>query len=167
MLVFRGTEVYPGDGPDVDALLKSADVAMYSAKEQGRNTYRFYSHELNARALERLDMERDLHRALERREFHLNYQPLVEAPGGKVVGVEALLRWRHPQRGLVPPLEFVPFAEKTTSPVGRSVAGGTPATVAVNVTFVPAPDGFSDETSEQEVASAVITPLVLLAKVTL
>ncbi len=106
-----GIAVYPADGTDVDALLKSADVAMYSAKEQGRNNYQFYSRELNARALERLDLERDLHRALERREFHLNYQPLVEAPGGKVVGVEALLRWRHPQRGLVPPNAFIPIAE--------------------------------------------------------
>jgi EAL domain-containing protein (putative c-di-GMP-specific phosphodiesterase class I) len=84
---------------------------MYRAKEQGRNNYQFYSSELNARALERLDMERDLHRALERNEFHLDYQPLVDAPTGTVVGVEALLRWRHPQRGLVPPDTFIPVAE--------------------------------------------------------
>jgi diguanylate cyclase len=118
-----GIALYPGDGTDVEALLKSADAAMCSAKEQGRNNYQFYSRELNARALERLEMERDLHRALERQEFHLDYQPLIDAPTGMVVGVEALLRWRHPERGLVAPGTFIPVAEHTglIVPIGKWV----------------------------------------------
>jgi diguanylate cyclase (GGDEF)-like protein/PAS domain S-box-containing protein len=108
-----GIAVHPEDGGDVDTLLRNADVAMYSAKDSGRNNYKFYSSELNARALERLGLERDLHRALERGEFRLHYQPVVDAPSGTVIGVEALLRWQHPERGLIPPVTFIPIAEQS------------------------------------------------------
>ena len=108
-----GIAVYPDDGGDVDALLKSADVAMYAAKDDGRNGYRFYSRELNAAASERLELERDLHRVLERNELELHYQPQVDAASGRVTGVEALLRWNSPERGLVPPGKFIPIAEQT------------------------------------------------------
>lgn len=108
-----GIALYPADGTDIDTLLKNADAAMYHAKDLGRNNYQFYSRELNARAMERLTLERDLHRALERNEFMLHYQPQVDFASGCVTGVEALLRWNHPQRGLVPPGQFIPIAEQT------------------------------------------------------
>jgi diguanylate cyclase (GGDEF)-like protein/PAS domain S-box-containing protein len=118
-----GIAIHPDDGGDVDTLLKNADVAMYYAKDVGRDTYKFYSSELNARALERLHLERDLHRALERRELLLHYQPQIDAQTGRVSGVEALLRWNHPERGLVPPGQFIAIAEQTglIAPIGAWV----------------------------------------------
>ena len=118
-----GVAVYPEDGADVDTLLKNADVAMYNAKDVGRNNYKFYSSQLNARALERLTLERDLHRAQERGELLLHYQPQVESATGQVTGVEALLRWNHPERGLVSPAQFIPIAEQNglIVPIGEWV----------------------------------------------
>jgi len=108
-----GISLFPDNGEDVDALMKSADSAMYHAKEMGRNNFQFFSPALTAIATERLEIERDLRRALENQEFELHYQPQVCASNGKVCGVEALIRWRHPQRGLIPPLKFIPVAEET------------------------------------------------------
>jgi len=108
-----GIAVYPEDGEDVDVLLRNADIALYAAKEEGRNRYRFFSEKMNSRMLERLAIESDLRKALERDELLLHYQPQVESLTGKVIACEALVRWDHPERGLVPPLDFIGIAEET------------------------------------------------------
>ncbi|MDB5867666.1 MAG: response regulator receiver modulated diguanylate cyclase/phosphodiesterase, partial [Betaproteobacteria bacterium] len=108
-----GITVYPNDSEDQDALIRNADVAMYRAKERGRNNYQFYTPELNRRTREMLNMESELRRALERDEFVMHYQPKVSLVTGQITGVEALLRWRHPERGLVPPGDFIPLLEET------------------------------------------------------
>jgi diguanylate cyclase (GGDEF)-like protein/PAS domain S-box-containing protein len=108
-----GISLYPGDGEDSASLLKNADAAMYRAKDLGRDNYQFYSAEMSARSFERLTLENSLHHALARNEFELYYQPQRDARHGKTPGVEALLRWHHPDFGLVSPLEFVPLLEDT------------------------------------------------------
>jgi diguanylate cyclase (GGDEF)-like protein/PAS domain S-box-containing protein len=108
-----GIAIYPDDGKDAEALLRHADLAMYHAKEQGRNNSQFFQPQMNTQAAERQSLEHDLHHALERHEFVLHYQPKVNLQTGMVTGVEALIRWRHPQRGLVPPAKFIPIARKS------------------------------------------------------
>jgi diguanylate cyclase (GGDEF)-like protein len=108
-----GIAVFPDDGDDPEVLLRNADVAMYHAKEQGRNNYQFYSRSLGARTYTRLTLERDLRQALERGEFQLHYQAQLDLASWAVVGLEALLRWAHPRLGLVPPATFVALAEET------------------------------------------------------
>jgi diguanylate cyclase (GGDEF)-like protein len=106
-----GLSVYPDDGLNASALLKTADTAMYQAKDMGRDTYRFFAPVMNARAVERQAIEEGLRRALEREEFMLHYQPKICLRTGAIIGAEALLRWAHPVRGLVPPSQFIPVAE--------------------------------------------------------
>ena len=108
-----GISVYPSDGDSADQLLKHADVAMYHAKEQGRNGYQFYSQSIHKLALERFSLERDLRKALEGNGFHLEYQPKVALKDQSLTGAEALVRWNHPQRGRVSPADFIPLAEET------------------------------------------------------
>ncbi|MBN1981080.1 MAG: EAL domain-containing protein [Chitinivibrionales bacterium] len=108
-----GISLYPADGKDVDTLFKNADIAMYYAKEHGKNNFQFYSQTMNAASLERLTMANELHRALERNELVLYYQPKIDLEQRNVTGMEALIRWNHPIKGLVTPSEFIPLAEET------------------------------------------------------
>jgi diguanylate cyclase (GGDEF)-like protein len=143
-----GISIYPDDGQDAETLLKNADAAMYHAKENGRNHYEFFKTEMNARAVQRQATEASLRDALERQEFVLHYQPKINFHNGTIVGVEALIRWQHPERGLLLPAQFVPVAEDCglILPIGRWVLRTTclqarawlqmglpPITVAVNI----------------------------------
>ena len=107
-----GIALSPQDGNELSQLMKNADTAMYHAKDRGKNNFQFYQADMNASALERLELESDLRHALEQQEFTLYYQPQFSGDGKRLTGAEALLRWRHPRRGLVPPSEFIPVLEE-------------------------------------------------------
>lgn len=115
-----GISIYPHDGQDLETLLKNADTAMYRAKEIGRNTFQFYAAEMNTATLDRLLMESNLRRALAQNEFILQYQPLVNLRTGVIIGVEALIRWLHPELGMIMPDRFIHVAEETglINPIG-------------------------------------------------
>jgi diguanylate cyclase (GGDEF)-like protein/PAS domain S-box-containing protein len=146
-----GIVTYPDDGTDAETLMKHADFAMYHAKDAGRNNYQFFELDMTERAVERQCLENGLHHALERREFELYYQPKMNLATGAVIGVEALIRWRHPERGLVSPAQFIPIAEECgfIVPIGRWAlreacrqgrawqhAGLEPVRIAVNISAV-------------------------------
>src|SRR6266481_5769562 len=146
-----GISVYPQDGQDAETLIKNADTAMYHAKESGRNNFQFFKAEMNLKAVERQSLESSLRCALEREEFLLHYQPKVNLDTGEITGVEALIRWQQPDRGLLQPAQFVPIAEDCglIVQIGRWVlreacrqarawqnAGLPPLPIAVNVSAV-------------------------------
>ena len=143
-----GIALYPLDGADSDSLLKNADAAMHYAKGQHKNNYQYYNGKMNTSALQRMTLESNLHRALERDEFALYYQPKIDATSGLIVGAEALIRWHHPDLGVLSPTEFIPLAEESglIIPIGEWVirsactqtrrwheAGFTTMQVAVNM----------------------------------
>jgi diguanylate cyclase (GGDEF)-like protein len=143
-----GIAMYPSNGSDLQTLTRNADMAMYLAKEDGKNGFRFFSREIKAQSIERLTLESALRRAAERNQFALHYQPKVDIESGQITGVEALLRWNHPDFGMVPPAQFIPLAEETglIVPIGRWVLqeacaqnmawqrrGLLPVTMAVNL----------------------------------
>ena len=145
-----GISVYPNDGDDTEALVKHADVAMYQAKAGGRNSFRFYQPAMQEAATHRLSLQSELRRAVERSEFVVHYQPIVDLHSGRTVAAEALLRWQHPLRGLVAPNEFVPIAEETglIAQIGRWVLeracldlagwrGATGVDIDMNVNVAP------------------------------
>jgi diguanylate cyclase (GGDEF)-like protein/PAS domain S-box-containing protein len=146
-----GIVTYPEDGTDVETLMKKADLAMYHAKQTRHDSYQFFKPEMNARAIERQSLEDSLHYAIERQELVLHYQPKFNLATGGIIGAEALIRWRHPQRGLVPPGQFISIAEECglIVPIGRwvlreacrqarawQIAGLPPLCVAINVSAV-------------------------------
>ncbi len=107
-----GVALYPVDGKDLDSLLKSADIAMYEAKGRGKNNYQYFQQSMNVATIERLSMEARLRKALDQDEFVLYYQPQIDIRTGTIIGMEALLRWQHPDRGIILPDEFIPLAEE-------------------------------------------------------
>ncbi|OKO89478.1 diguanylate cyclase [Bradyrhizobium sp. NAS80.1] len=176
-----GIAMYPANGSDAQTLTKNADMAMYLAKEDGKNGYRFFSKEVKTQSIERLSLESALRRALEREQFSLNYQPKVDMETGQITGVEALLRWTHPDLGNVSPAQFIPLAEETgvIVPIGRWVLneacaqamawqrrGLLPVSMAVNLS----PRQFADEHLLQDVDEALaasgMSPVLLQLEVT-
>jgi len=171
-----GVAMFPDHGADVHSLTKSADTAMYLAKEDGKNNFRFFAMEVKMQSIERLTLENCLRHALEREEFSLHYQPKVDLATGQITGVEALLRWTHPEHGMLPPGQFIPLAEETglIVPIGRWVlteacaqnmawqrCGLRPVSMAVNLS----PRQFSDENLLHDIDEALAAsgmPAVLL-----
>ena len=162
-----GIAMYPSDGTDMQTLTKNADMAMYLAKEDGKNGFRFFTKEFKTQSIERLTLESALRRALERDQFTLHYQPKVDMASGQITGVEALLRWNHPDLGTVSPGQFIPLAEETglIVPIGRWVLkeacaqnmawqrrGLRPVTMAVNLS----PRQFADPHLLHDVDEALL-----------
>ena len=161
-----GIAMFPSDGADEQALMKNADIAMYAAKEEGKNTHKFYSAEANVHSFERLALESGLRRGLEHNEFQLHYQPKVDLHTGRITGMEALVRWQHPELGMVPPGQFIPLAEESglIVPLGRWVlkhacaqnvawqrAGLPPLCISVNLSARQ----FADEDLLADIAGAL------------
>jgi EAL domain-containing protein (putative c-di-GMP-specific phosphodiesterase class I) len=158
--------MYPSDGVDAQTLTKNADMAMYLAKEDGKNGFRFFTKEIKAQSIERLTLESALRRALDRNQFELHYQPKVDMATGQITGVEALLRWTHPGLGVLSPMQFIPLAEETglIVPIGRWVLkeacvqnmawqgrGLRPISMAVNLS----PRQFVDDNLLQDIDEAL------------
>jgi diguanylate cyclase (GGDEF)-like protein len=176
-----GVAVYPDDGNDFDTLLKKSDTAMYQAKESGRNTYRFHTEQMNLDAIEHLRMRNGLRRALEHNEFELHYQPQFSLASGKIIGAEALIRWHHPDLGMVTPERFISIAEDSglIVPIGEWVlkeackqavawcrAGFPDLLIAVNLSAVQFKRGDVEESVKQALAESGLNPAWLELELT-
>ncbi len=176
-----GVALFPDDGQDFESLAKKADMAMYQAKEVGRNTYRFFDAAMHAEATDHLMIRSGLRRALERGEFTLHFQPQIDLRDGRLVGAEALLRWQHPDHGLLPPGRFIPIAEDSglIVPIGEWViqqacrqakrwedAGLPSFVVAVNLSAVQFRRGNVEQTIQQALAESGLSPARLELELT-
>ena len=176
-----GIAMYPADGDDAQALTKNADMAMYLAKEDGKNGFRFFSRDVKVQSIERLTLETALRRALEREQFSLHYQPKIDMASGQITGVEALLRWEHPELGMVSPMQFIPLAEETglIVPIGRWVLkeacaqnmawqrrGLRPVSMAVNLSPRQFADAHLLRDVDEALAASGMSPVLLQLEVT-
>ncbi len=176
-----GVATYPADGTDFESLRKKADMAMYRAKEAGRNTYRFFDEAMNSEAVEHLVIRNGLRRALERKELRLHYQPQIDLSSGQVIGAEALLRWQHPELGLVAPGRFIHIAEESGMivPIGEWVlhtaceqavawqrAGLPPLLMAVNLSAVQFRRGNVEQSVTQALTQSGLDPALLELELT-
>jgi len=176
-----GIAMYPSDGSDVQTLTKNADMAMYFAKEDGKNGFRFFTKETRTQSIERLTLETALRRALDRSQFALHYQPKVDIATGQITGVEALLRWTHPELGVLPPMQFIPLAEETglIVPIGRWVLkeacaqnmawqrrGLRPISMAVNLSPRQFVDAHLLQDIDEALAASGMSPVLLQLEVT-
>jgi diguanylate cyclase (GGDEF)-like protein len=172
-----GIAIAPEDGDDSGTLLRNADLALYRAKEAGRGTYAFFEQSLNERAQQRRQLESDLRLALERGEFELYYQPLFDLESNRICSFEALLRWKHPRRGLISPVDFIAVAEETglIVPIGawalRQACGEAaswpkPIRIAVNASSVQVHRGGFQETILQALAASGLEPARLEIEIT-
>jgi diguanylate cyclase (GGDEF)-like protein len=176
-----GISIFPDDGGDSEVLIKHADTAMFSAKENGRNQWQFFTPEMNRRAVERLSTESDLRIALKKEQFFLEYQPQLELSTGKIVGAEALIRWRHPEKGVIPPNQFIHVAENIGEiiPIGEWVLrtacaqakkwqaqGIPPMTMGVNISAVQLRHGSLLSTIKKVLDETGLAPEYLELEVT-
>jgi EAL domain-containing protein (putative c-di-GMP-specific phosphodiesterase class I) len=176
-----GIAAFPGDGADAEALIGAADAAMYRAKQGGRNAFQFYTAEINQRSRARTQLGGELRRALERDEFPLFYQPKVDLTTRAMTGAEALLRWKHPERGLVSPAEFIPVLEETGLIVAAGdwvlrracadlkawrAAGRNVVPVAVNLSARQFRDQGLDRHIQELVAAAGVDPRLIELEIT-
>lgn len=176
-----GITVYPTDGNSADQLLKNADMAMYAAKEKGKNSYQFFDKAMSQRILEKAAMEKSLRYAIKNNELDVYYQPMLDVKTGKVVEIEALLRWKHPQKGLLSPFDFIPIAEETglIIPIGEWVLrtacrqnkiweqnGYFPCSIAVNISAVQLQNRDFVETVKKVLHDTGLAPGLLQLEIT-